>query len=122
VNRREFRRLAEMRLADARVLIAARRYAAAYYLAGYAVECGLKACIARQIRQYEFPRTARFSRDVFTHDLRELVKHADLAPLLAERIAGSTQFRLNWDIVMAWSEAPDTNSHRRRRPRRSSVL
>src|SRR5919106_3680906 len=27
----------------------------AYYLAGYAVECGLKACIAKQVRRHEFP-------------------------------------------------------------------
>ena len=66
MNRRDFRRLAEEQLRDARVLMAGRRYAAAYYLAGYAIECGLKACVARQVKQYEFPPSARFSRDVFT--------------------------------------------------------
>jgi HEPN domain-containing protein len=104
VNRRDFRRLADERLRDARVLLAGRRYAAAYYLAGYAVECGLKACIARQIRQYEFPRTARFSRDVFTHDLKELVKHADLNGSLAEAVESSEQFKRNWETVAKWTE------------------
>jgi HEPN domain-containing protein len=103
-NRRDFRRLAELRLADAQFLLAGRRYAAAYYLAGYAVECGLKACIARQIRQYEFPRSARFSRDVFTHDLKELVKHADLGDLLAEKIADSEHFKRNCEAVAKWTE------------------
>jgi len=27
----------------------------AYYLAGYAVECAIKACIAKGTRRYEFP-------------------------------------------------------------------
>jgi HEPN domain-containing protein len=104
VNRRDFKRIADERLRDVRVLLAGRRYAAAYYLAGYAVECGLKACIARQIRQYEFPRTARFSRDVFTHDLKELVKHADLNGSLAEAVKSSEQFERNWETVAKWTE------------------
>jgi hypothetical protein len=86
------------------MLLANRRYSAAYYLAGYAIECGLKACIARQIRQYEFPPSARFSRDVFTHDLRELVRHADLVNQRDARVARSPQFKLNWEVVQRWSE------------------
>lgn len=104
MNRRDFKRLADERVRDARVLLAGRRYTAAYYLAGYAVECGLKACIARQIRQYEFPRNARFSRDVFTHDLRELVKHAGLGEVLTESVEESEQFGRNWVTVAKWSE------------------
>ena len=104
MNRRDFRRLAETRLHDARVLLAGRRYAAAYYLAGYAVECGLKACIARQIKQYEFPPSARFSRDVFTHDFRELIKHARLGEFLTEKNQESEQFGRNWEAVTKWSE------------------
>lgn len=104
MNRRDFKRLAELRLGDAQALIQARRYSAAYYVAGYAVECGLKACIARQIRQYEFPRSARFSRDAFTHDVKELVKLAGLGDVLAEAIRTSEQFGRNWDVAGAWSE------------------
>ena len=104
MNRRDFRRLAEERLRDAQVLLANRRYSAAYYIAGYAIECGLKACIARQIKQYEFPPTARFSRDVFTHDLRDLVKHAGMVEFLTETVEASEQFGRNWATVTKWSE------------------
>jgi len=45
VNRSEFQELVEVRLADADTLIKQGRYDAAYYLAGYAVECALKACM-----------------------------------------------------------------------------
>jgi len=79
------------------------RYAAAYYLCGYAVECGLKACIARTIRQYEFPKSANFSRDIFTHALKDLVKHAELTAARDSLIAASPPFKLNWDVVQKWT-------------------
>jgi hypothetical protein len=47
MNRAELQRLAKERISDAKVLLAARHWSAAYYLAGYAVECALKACIAK---------------------------------------------------------------------------
>jgi hypothetical protein len=45
VNRSDFQKLAMDRIADAKALLAAKRWAGAYYLAGYAVECALKACV-----------------------------------------------------------------------------
>jgi len=45
VNKVEWRALAEARVLDAEALLAASRWPAAYYLIGYAVECGLKACV-----------------------------------------------------------------------------
>jgi len=49
VNRPQLRQLAEDRILDAACLLACGRPAGAYYLAGYAVECGLKACILAYI-------------------------------------------------------------------------
>lgn len=45
MNRVDFRQLAGLRIAEAKVLLDNNLYAGAYYLAGYAVECALKACI-----------------------------------------------------------------------------
>ena len=45
MTRADFQKLANERVADARALLAARRWGGAYYLAGYAVECGLKSCV-----------------------------------------------------------------------------
>jgi HEPN domain-containing protein len=53
MNRQDFRRLAEHRVQDAEVLLAGRRYAAAYYLCGYAMECALKTLNATQTKPYE---------------------------------------------------------------------
>ena len=55
MNRADLQRLARERIADAKVLLRARRWSAAYYLSGYAVECAIKACIARLTRAEEFP-------------------------------------------------------------------
>ena len=43
----------------------------AYYLAGYAIECALKACIAKATRRYDFPDRKKVDAS-HTHDLREL--------------------------------------------------
>ena len=72
MNRSDLRELARERVREARQLLRARAPNGAYYLAGYAVECALKACIAKKTQRYEFP-----SRDTVneshTHDLNRLL-------------------------------------------------
>jgi HEPN domain-containing protein len=55
VNRTDFQKLSEIRVREAEVLFENGFYEGAYYLAGYAIECAFKACIAKQIREYDFP-------------------------------------------------------------------
>src|SRR5204863_304605 len=55
VNRTEFQQLAEVRIKEAEALLAAGLWDGAYYLAGYAVECGLNACIANLFKAETFP-------------------------------------------------------------------
>jgi len=47
VNRTQLQQLAEERVRDAEALLKAGQWSGAYYLAGFAVEFGLKACIAK---------------------------------------------------------------------------
>jgi len=47
--------LAKLRLDEAKLLAREKRFSGAYYLAGYAIECALKALIAAQFRQNEIP-------------------------------------------------------------------
>lgn len=93
-----------MRLEDARILLLNRRYAAAYYLSGYAVECGLKACIARLAKRHEFPPERRFIDDVYSHDLGKLVARAGLGDALDDQVKADARFQTNWGIVKDWSE------------------
>jgi hypothetical protein len=48
MNRAEFQKLSDLRLHESKALLTAGLPQGAYYLAGYAVECALKACIAKR--------------------------------------------------------------------------
>jgi HEPN domain-containing protein len=77
VNRAELQQLAQERIADARVLLAARGWSAAYCIAGYAVECALKACLAKLMKSEEFP-DKKFAEKCWTHNLTQLLELAGL--------------------------------------------
>jgi hypothetical protein len=103
MNRADFQRLAMTRLDEAGALLAAGKWAGAYYLAGYAVECALKASIAKQTRAYDFPdRTTVI--DSYTHDLVKLVKVAGLEQQLQSDTQADLLFAVNWATVKDWSE------------------
>jgi hypothetical protein len=55
MDRRGLQALTRDRLMDARALLRAHRCSGAYYMAGYAVECALKACIAKRTNGHNFP-------------------------------------------------------------------
>ncbi|MGD0298300.1 MAG: HEPN domain-containing protein [Bryobacteraceae bacterium] len=63
LNRELLQQLSEQHLADAQVLLEQKRWPGAYYLAGYSVECALKACIAKLTKVHDFPDTD-FGRSV----------------------------------------------------------
>jgi HEPN domain-containing protein len=83
VNRIDFQNLAKERIAEAKILLDAQKWSGAYYLAGYAVEFGLKACIAKLTQPDEFP-DKNFATKCWVHDIEQLV---DLAGLKAVRNA-----------------------------------
>lgn len=101
-GREQFQRLAEAKFADASTLAANGRYGNAFYLAGYAVEIGLKACIARQIVAETIP-DKRFIIDVHTHDYRKLAGLAGLSRLLADKERDDPIFSAYWGIVAEWN-------------------
>lgn len=106
MNRLHWQQLAERWLVDAKVLLDAHRWPAAYYLAGYAVECGLKACVL--VRLVTDPEVIfeekRFSEKCWTHDLLELVKLAGLEAARQADARASPAFGRNWQVVKDWSE------------------
>jgi len=105
LNRLQLQGLAERYVIDAENLLMSRRWSSAYYLAGYAIECALKACIAKEVRQHDFP-DYRIVREFYTHDLRQLLKLAGLKGPLGERASESVGFYDNWfRIVVGWNES-----------------
>jgi hypothetical protein len=81
VNRVDLQRLADTRLDEAGILLRAGKYSGAYYLAGYAVECGFKACIAKTTRKHSYP-DRDLANKCYTHDVERLVDLAELKPML----------------------------------------
>ena len=74
MDRLDLQVLAEARVGDAESLLRDGRWAAAYYLLGYAVECGLKACAAKQFHEHEVPDRTLIN-DFYTHRLDKLLQH-----------------------------------------------
>jgi HEPN domain-containing protein len=103
VNRVELQSLAKERIKDAKVLLAARRWSAAYYLAGYAVECALKACIAKLMKSEEFP-DKKFAERCWTHNLTQLLELSGLKDDFDAAMRTDLELADNWDTVKEWKE------------------
>jgi hypothetical protein len=116
VNRSHLRRLTDRRVREAGILLANRQWSGAYYVAGYAVERALKACVARQTRQYDFPDKKVVSAS-HTHDLDRLVGIAGLRHALDVHIAASPPFAVNWAVAKDWRVESRYEFHGSRRAR-----
>lgn len=102
-TRREFQQLARMRFREARVLIRSGNIEGAYYLTGLAVECAVKACIARNTKRYDFPPNPSAIKDIYTHDLAKLIGAAQLGSTLAAEKRRNASFSSKWDVVEDWN-------------------
>ena len=103
INKLNLKNLAAIRIKEAEILLTANCYHGAYYLAGYALECILKACIAKQVKEFDFP-DKKLANDSYTHDLANLVITAGLKQKLTEQEKQNEEFKLNWAVVIEWSE------------------
>jgi HEPN domain-containing protein len=103
LRRTDLQRLAQVRLDDALFLLGAHRPSSAYYLAGYAVELGLKACISRQVRSDTIPEKG-FINAIYTHNFGQLLSVAGLRPQFDADVKADFQFAAYWAIVNNWSE------------------
>lgn len=104
MNRGDFQKLTRERLKDAQALLQKHRYSGAYYLCGYSVECALKACIAKQTKEFNFPPDPATTREIYVHDLEKLVKSAGLGAVLDEFITKDKEFEKNWGLAKDWNE------------------
>jgi len=104
MNRTDLQKLSNSRIREAQVLFKAGEYSGAYYLAGYAVECALKACVAKGVKRYDFPEKG-LSDKVFTHDLPALLKLSKVNTDLKAEYKRNPRFAACWDGVVQWSEA-----------------
>lgn len=101
-NRKDLRSHAKAKLDDALLLLHNKRYSNSYYLAGYAVEIGLKACVAAQVTSETIPEKA-FLQKFYNHDFDTLVGLAGLAQDRKSMEKTDQDFATNWAIVSEWS-------------------
>lgn len=105
MNRPELQRLAEDRVLDAEILLKEKRWSAAYYLAGYAVECVLKACVLRFVEETGILfEDRKYGGNCWTHDIYDLVKLADLEDQREYEVEYNVDLGKNWLIVKKWNE------------------
>jgi hypothetical protein len=95
----DLRLIAEERAAEAQVLLGGGHDSGAYYLAGYGVECALKAVLTRDLTAYGMP-DFKAVRDAYIHDLEKLADDAGVAGALA----GDPVVGPSWLIAKGWSE------------------
>lgn len=85
LTRGDLQELAKVRLGEARLLLDGKSFSGAYYLTGLAIECALKACIARSTEQYDFPDLKRLQNS-WIHDLNQLLGTAGLTAHHAKKV------------------------------------
>lgn len=104
VHRSQWRTLARTRLREAQVLLGAGEWSGAYYLSGYAIECGLKACAARTFSAQTIP-DMQVVRDLYSHKFESLLKVAGLLPTFQADLRLDPDLEVNWTIVKDWDSA-----------------
>lgn len=108
MTRADWQQIAEERLLSAKALLDSKLFASAYYLAGYALEGGLKSCIL--VRIAACPEVLfqdggnKFSVDCWTHDIVKLVRLAGLDSVLAADAAANRALGVHWQIAKDWTE------------------
>jgi HEPN domain-containing protein len=103
MNRADLQKLSNTRVREAQILYAAGEYSGAYYLAGYAVECALKACIAKGVQRYDFPDRS-LAQNSYVHDLGNLAKLADPHSELAMATRANPKLEASWNLAKSWTE------------------
>ncbi|MBI3821201.1 MAG: DNA-binding protein [Planctomycetes bacterium] len=107
-TRAEWQQLAEDRILDAQAHLAPgiARWSAAYYLIGYAVECGLKSCVVYRVAAHPeiIYEDRKFSNDAWTHDIESLLVVANLKTARDADAAANVALFDNWQRVKDWNE------------------
>ena len=107
-TRAEWQKLADDRILDAQfhLVVGVDRWSAAFYLVGYAVECGLKSCIVARVakRPEVIYEDKKFSMDAWTHDFERLLLVADIKDDRDNDSEANPALYRNWQRVKDWNE------------------
>jgi HEPN domain-containing protein len=108
LSRAELQQRAEDRIVDAKVLLDAGRWPCAYYVAGYSLESGLKACILRYIEEtgviFREKKYLDGIKECWSHDLNKLFGIARLKAEFDQDCAANPNLQANWAVAENWNE------------------
>jgi HEPN domain-containing protein len=105
LHKTDLEQLARAGIREATLLLNHGEFPGAFYLAGYAVECALKACIAKLTNQHDFPPRVKFVQDCYTHHIDTLVKTAGLTVDRDAATAADPDLEANGSVVKDWNES-----------------
>ena len=104
ITRTDFQALSRLRIREAEVLLANECFEGAFYLAGYAVECGLKACICAAQVPGHFPPKPDVATKMYSHRLPDLLGLSGLETMLAQDRRANPSLDASWGAALTWSE------------------
>lgn len=103
MNRQDLQNLSRIRVREAKVLLQAGEFQGSYYLMGYAIECAIKAAIAKQTKRYDFPNK-KLALDSFSHDLKSLMQTAGIWNDFNAAMQATPALAVNWAVIKDWDE------------------
>ena len=101
-NLEDFLVLRKRYLNSAEVLFDFGHYDVAYYLAGYSVECAIKAVICKRIRPNEFP-PPNVNSSHYVHDIKQLIKTAKLEDDLNYDMDRYSDLKMSFMVLKDWN-------------------
>lgn len=103
MNRSELQKISRTRVREARALLKFGSYTGSFYLLGYAIECAIKAAIAKQTKAYDFP-DKKLAQESYSHDLVKLMKVSGLWTSFYKAMETNANLARNWAIIKDWTE------------------
>ena len=103
ITKKDLETLSETRLDDAVQLFQIARYSAAYYLSGYAIELGIKACIAGLFQANTIPEKS-FVNAVYSHRLDELLGLTGIKREFQDDMKRDPALSAAWGVASKWTE------------------
>jgi len=105
VDRIAWQMLAEERILAAQALQAAKYWSSAYYVAGYAVEFGLKSCILVHLAANPkvIFENKKYSVECWSHTIIDLLKMAGLHTVMKADVSANVILAQNWSTVIKWA-------------------
>ena len=98
-----FKKLAVQKTKGAKILFKNGCYNDSYYLAGYAIECALKACYCKSINAQTFPPAKNIYDKLYQHGLNKLLDVSGVKSQFDQEVSNNIKLQTNWNVTKDWT-------------------